>query len=277
MKGVMRATVLIAMVVFTLLLALATAAGGLGYVLPYPGIRDLAYWYLTTALNPDNPLFSAMSPEAVTSIVWDYRGLDTLFETSVFFLAIIGSMALMRNVPLKKPEGVDLARLGMSPIVKTVTRITVGMILAVAASIALHGHLTPGGGFQGGAAAAVAPLILVVVFSMYFALRTGITKKSMLALRTLGLLGVGLTAFVTAVVGLFAGVTAFVFQNQPKEVAPVGMPYEVGGTIISGTLILFNLFEFLAVAAGFTIVFLLLSIPENVVMREIQGGEGNEH
>lgn len=274
----MKATVLAGMIALTLLLALATAAGGLGYVLPYPGVRELAYWYLTTALNPGNPLFSAMSPEAVTSIVWDYRGLDTLFETAVFFLAIIGSMALMRKISLKAPEDIRMPSFGMSPIVKTVTRVTVGMILAVAASIALHGHLTPGGGFQGGAAAAVAPLIIIVVFSIYFALRSGITKKSMLALRTLGLTGVGLTAFITAVIGLFAGVTAFVFQNQPKEVAPVGLPYEVGGFPVSGTLILFNFFEFLAVAAGFTIVFLLLSVPERVVNQELlEGGEGNEH
>ena len=102
MKGWMRVISLLSIVVVTVALALGTASGGLGYVLPLPQVRDLAYWFLFTALNPSAPLFTAMSPEAVTSIVWDYRGLDTLFETTVFFLAIIGSMALMRGVEVVK-------------------------------------------------------------------------------------------------------------------------------------------------------------------------------
>jgi formate hydrogenlyase subunit 6/NADH:ubiquinone oxidoreductase subunit I len=35
-----------------------------------------------------------MSPKAVTAIVWDFRGLDTYFETSVLFIAIAGLIAL---------------------------------------------------------------------------------------------------------------------------------------------------------------------------------------
>ena len=39
---------------------------------------------------------------------------------------------------------------GMSVIVKTVTRLTVGLIFLYGIYIVLHGHLTPGGGFAGG-------------------------------------------------------------------------------------------------------------------------------
>ncbi len=277
MKGWMRVISLLSIVVVTVALALGTASGGLGYVLPLPQVRDLAYWFLFTALNPSAPLFTAMSPEAVTSIVWDYRGLDTLFETTVFFLAIIGSMALMRGVEVVKKVEERAYQVGMSPIVKTVTRISVGAILAVAASIALHGHLTPGGGFQGGAAAAVAPLLLIVVFSVYFAVGSHINKKNMLTIRTIGLLGVGITAFSVLIIGTIYGVGAYVFQNQPKASAPIGLPAELFGSLTSGTLIFFNFFEFLAVAAGFTIVFLLLSVPERKVMEVLKGGEESEH
>jgi len=41
--------------------------------------------------------------------------------------------------------------------------------------------------------------------------------------------------------------------------------------LISGTLWFFNLFEFFAVMAGFTIVFLLITIPERAFRKEEEG------
>ena len=263
------------MVAFVVLLALALSAGGLSFTIPAGRVRDVARWYLFTTFNPDLELFSAMAPEGVTSIVWDYRGLDTLFETAVFFLAIIGSVAIMRDIKTgggSKPKGST----GLSPIVKTVTRITVGVILAVAASIALHGHLTPGGGFQGGATAAVAPLLILVIFSRYYIERLGVSKNAMLAIRSLGLIGIAVTAFIVLAVTSLQGGVAYVFQNQPKSYAPAGMPYEVGGSLTGGTLLLFNIFEMFAVSAGFTIIFLLLAIPESEVLGVLRGG-GDGH
>ncbi len=268
-----RAAGLASVMIITAVLAFAVAAGGLGYLLPSPEVRELARWYLITAFSPWTPYFTAMSPEAVTSIVWDYRGLDTLFETAVFFLAIIGSLSLMRGLHLNSDELKHVST-GMSPIVKTVTRVSIVMILAVSASIALHGHLTPGGGFQGGATAAVAPLLTIVVFSIYFVVRRGLSEERMLALRTAGLLGIIFTAFAACLISFSSGLNAFIFQNQPKVNAPAGLPAFIGGSLTSGTLIFFNVFEFFAVAAGFTIVFLLLSIPEEVVRKEMEVGEG---
>jgi hypothetical protein len=95
------------------------------------------------------PEETVYSPESVTSIVWDFRGLDTLFETMVFYLAIIGSIALARGYKLFMTRDIDWEKLGLSPIVKTVTRLTAPLIVVVAISIALHGHLTPGGGVPG--------------------------------------------------------------------------------------------------------------------------------
>ena len=39
---------------------------------------------------------------------------------------------------------------GMSLIVKTITRLTVGLILLYGIYIVSHGHVSPGGGFAGG-------------------------------------------------------------------------------------------------------------------------------
>lgn len=231
---------------------------------PHKGVRWLALVYLNTTYNPFLPDFTVWSPEAVTAIVWDYRGLDTLYETSVFYLAIIAGLALSRGSG--QSAGGPREGPGLSLIVKTVTRVTAPMILAVAASIGLHGHLTPGGGFQGGATAAVAPVIIIVIFSAYFLVSRGVSEGKMLALRSAGLIGIGVTSIALFVAGLVVREPAYVFQNIAKAGAPLSMPYYFGNMLVSGTLWWFNLFEFLAVSAGFTLAFMILMMP----------GEGRE-
>ncbi len=53
---------------------------------------------------------------------------------------------------------------GMSVIVKTVTRLTVGLIFLYGIYIVLHGHLTPGGGFAGGVIIALSFINLELAF-----------------------------------------------------------------------------------------------------------------
>jgi multicomponent Na+:H+ antiporter subunit B len=53
---------------------------------------------------------------------------------------------------------------GMTVIVKTVTRLTVGLIFLYGIYIILHGHLTPGGGFAGGVIIALSFINLDLAF-----------------------------------------------------------------------------------------------------------------
>lgn len=57
---------------------------------------------------------------------------------------------------------------GMTLIVKTVTRITVWMIILYGFYIILHGHLTPGGGFGGGVIIALALLNVLLAYGREF-------------------------------------------------------------------------------------------------------------
>ena len=57
---------------------------------------------------------------------------------------------------------------GMTLIVKTVTRISVWMILLYGFYIILHGHLTPGGGFGGGVIIALAFLNVMLAYGKKF-------------------------------------------------------------------------------------------------------------
>jgi len=60
---------------------------------------------------------------------------------------------------------------GMTLIVKTITRLTVGLILLYGIYIVLHGHLTPGGGFPGGVIIALSFIHIMLAFGKDTALR----------------------------------------------------------------------------------------------------------
>ena len=220
-------------------------------------IRPLAEFYLENCYNVFNKTWWAASPEAVTSMLWDYRGIDTYYETSVFFLAIISGVALFRIAEVKL--GIRLKELGLSLIVKTVTRIVFPLIIIVSTSVAFHGNLTPGGGFQAGSILAVAPLLVIAAFSRhYLEENMRLTKDKCLTIRTIGLIAIVLLILSPLIAG-----AAVLMQNQPKPWSQLFQaPPSIGPVWTSGTLFFLNVAEFLAVGAGFTILFLLLSIPE---------------
>jgi multicomponent Na+:H+ antiporter subunit B len=61
---------------------------------------------------------------------------------------------------------------GMSIIVKTVTRLTVWLILLYGIYIILHGHISPGGGFAGGVIIALSFMHLMLAYGKEMVLQT---------------------------------------------------------------------------------------------------------
>jgi len=92
----------------------------------------------------------------VTSVVLSYRGFDTLGEVTVLFIASIGLGAVLRTVGKKTATKIVPASFVLSTGCKTLFP----LILVFGAYIFIHGHLTPGGGFQGGAIIASAYLLI---------------------------------------------------------------------------------------------------------------------
>ncbi|MCS7099372.1 MAG: Na(+)/H(+) antiporter subunit B [Sulfolobales archaeon] len=253
------------------LLAYVIEAGGLGPIAPEK-LRELAASYIISTYNPWNITHSAQSLEAVTAIVWDYRGLDTFFETSVLFISIVGVALLFRGYREKTGVGGR----GLSEIVKTSTKILAPLILIAGISIAIHGHLTPGGGFQGGSFIAVLLVLLSVVFSLDFVVERGLSTSRLLTLRSIGLMGVFATSIALLLVGLVTGVSAYVFQNMVREGAPVSMPPWFLDRPTGGTLLFFNVFEALAVATGLSLAFIVLSLRREEVEEALERGEWYE-
>jgi multicomponent Na+:H+ antiporter subunit B len=83
----------------------------------------------------------------VTSVVVSYRGFDTLGEVTVLFIAAIGLGAVLTGGPRGETRKIEPASL----VLYTGCRFLFPLILVFGSYIFIHGHLTPGGGFQGGA------------------------------------------------------------------------------------------------------------------------------
>jgi multicomponent Na+:H+ antiporter subunit B len=76
---------------------------------------------------------------------------------------------------------------GMTLIVKTITRLTVGLILLYGIYITLHGHISPGGGFAGGVIIALSFIHLVLAYGKEEVLKR-ISKKAISIFESLGAL-----------------------------------------------------------------------------------------
>ncbi|MBU7043698.1 MAG: sodium:proton antiporter [Theionarchaea archaeon] len=105
----------------------------------------------------------------------------------------------------------------MSKIVRTVTNILFSFILIFGFYVIMHGHLTPGGGFQGGAVVA-SGIALVLIAYGYDHTVERIKKSNLSVLESLGalgfiglaFLGIGTTFFYNFLAnagGLFGDVT----------------------------------------------------------------------
>lgn len=162
-------------------------------------------------------------PNIVTTVLADYRGFDTMFETSVIFTAAIACFFLLRSlgrgpsdeenvyehlltgvyVRINKgkqlsPDSRAFARvesevLRYDLVTSTVCRLLTPFIQLFALYVIAHGHHSPGGGFQGGVILGASFLLLAVAFDLR-TVRERIPERSLMYLLTAGIViysGVG--------------------------------------------------------------------------------------
>jgi multicomponent Na+:H+ antiporter subunit B len=127
----------------------------------------------------------------VTAIIVTYRGLDTLGEVTVLFLAasIVG-LVLALGQKKKNRTHRELAPVG--ELLTTGSHYLAPIIMLLGVYVFVNGHLTPGGGFQGGAIIASSMLLLLLSDPLrHFSHRLIATIESFsgIAYVTLGLLG----------------------------------------------------------------------------------------
>jgi len=100
---------------------------------------------------------AAGAANVVDWVVLNYRGFDTLGEVTVLFIAVIGLTTMLHAVEERRPSKEAQPA---SLIVSTSCRFLFPLIMLFGIYIFVHGHLTPGGGFQAGAVMASGFLLI---------------------------------------------------------------------------------------------------------------------
>lgn len=103
----------------------------------------------------ENGLQETGAVNIVTGMILDYRAFDTFGESNVLFIATITVLILLRLDKKEKQEKEEKMDQLFEPkddlILQKASAILVPMIIIFGIYIILNGHLSPGGGFSGGA------------------------------------------------------------------------------------------------------------------------------
>ncbi|MGH8189876.1 MAG: MnhB domain-containing protein [Rhodanobacteraceae bacterium] len=175
------------------LIVLAIAAAHV--ILALPGFGDPLSLYGPTvnALAPHLRNVSNM----VTAVNFDIRAIDTLGEESMLICAVTATVILLRG-----HRGEDLAEragflrdrewLERSDATVLTCRLIATALFLLGVYVVLHGTVTPGGGFQGGAISA-SSFVLIYLSDGYLAWRRMLQSKGLVVAE-----GTGALVFVLA-------------------------------------------------------------------------------
>lgn len=174
----------------------------------------------------------------VTGVLFDYRSFDTLGESTVIFTAVAGIMMLFL------PGQVPLAGKGLSSMAKRSVDLLLPFVLIVGLYVISHGHISPGGGFQGGTIWATLTILMCIVYGTQFESQfiEYDAKKTLESAAAVALLLVGAVA-------LFAG---YPFLSNLAAGFPGGTP---GQLVSAGHIPWLNAAVGMKVAAGLSLIF----------------------
>ena len=168
----------------------------------FPGWGDAAS-PASTHVSPryiEKTMEETSVPNMVTAVLADYRGFDTMFETTVIFSAGVVCFILLRVFGSEEPkeslyrhvltgvtihvraggeippdsddfERIDVMWTPFDLIIKTMCRILIPFIQLFGLYVIAHGHHSPGGGFQGGVILGASIILFAISHDLRTALR----------------------------------------------------------------------------------------------------------
>ena len=176
---------IIILLLATLGVYLGTTFFDIGFGQPHfaDGVKDVYLKETVQQLHVSN---------TVTSIVVNFRGFDTLGEVTVLFLAVtaLGSILYKR----RHEAGVRPVYFSSSSIVTSGSKLLFPAIILLGVYVFIHGHLSPGGGFQGGVIIATGFLLMLLAYENYSVSHTWLSVVESIAGITFA--GVGLLGFI---------------------------------------------------------------------------------
>ena len=209
----------------------------LSYI-PDPSLNTSAEFYA------QNTAADTGAANIVTAIIVTFRGLDTLGEVTVLFLtAAIVALVLQSDTAQSSRAQ---QRWPLGELLQTGTRLLVPLIVLFGAYVFINGHLTPGGGFQGGAILASAVLLMLLADPARRFSHGLISRVESIS---------GLFYVIIGVLGLF--LAGGFLDNR---ILPLG---EFGSILSAGTIPLIYVLIGLKVGAEFSSIMATLSESED--------------
>ena len=190
----------------------------------------------------------AGAPNMVTAVLADYRSYDTLGEVVVIFTAGLACLlvlgAFTRTGPGKEDDG-EMAYSFGSDVLDATTRMLTPFIVLFATYVVVHGHTSPGGGFQGGAIFAAAVILVRLVHGAAAGLefRPSVT----IAAASIGVF----VFFGTGLLSLF-------YERNFLDYSALPLPYEGGHLRGLGSLTI-EVGVFIAVTSILVLIFYVLT------------------
>jgi multicomponent Na+:H+ antiporter subunit B len=224
-----------------------------------------------TARGPYGDLLNQLSvpqrhiTDVVTAVNFDYRGFDTLGEEFIFFAAVLGVVLILRAQHDEGPGHIADYATGRAvpPTSDAVRVLGLGLTpptVLFGIYVVAHGHLTPGGGFQGGVILATGVLLIYLAgeFVDLHGLYTDTALERAEAVGAGGYIAIGL-------LGLLTG-SSFLANV---------LPYGTTGQLFSaGTVPLINLAVGLEIAAGLVLL-LTAFLRQTLVLRALPPPHGS--
>jgi multicomponent Na+:H+ antiporter subunit B len=192
----------------------------------------------------------------VVTVAFDYRALDTLGEEFMIFVAAVGTAVLLRatrgeSADERVAEHEETRAPATSDALRALGGALVPPAVVLGVYVVTHGHLTPGGGFQGGVVLA-AGILLVYVAGRHVAMRRAHPPSVLEVSEAAGAAGFALVG----VGGLmFAGTFLENFIDTGTQ----------GRLLSGGTIPLSNVAVGVEVAGAFMLV--IAELLEQVVLR----------
>ncbi|RJX34889.1 MAG: sodium:proton antiporter [Desulfarculus sp.] len=226
-------------------------------------------------------LAETQTPNIVTAVLADYRGYDTMYETTVVFAAGVSCflllrffrrqapphalyrhkpsgtvVAIQRGYRLKGPHPdlmpIDLDWAPHDPIVELASRLLIPLIQIFALYVVAHGHYSPGGGFQGGVILG-ASLILLAISQDLRAAQARLGERSNALLSAMGVLiyvGVGAVALGLGGNFLDYGALAGLMGVDPVHARSLGILFVEIGVAIAVMATMFFIYRNVASAGA---------------------------
>jgi multicomponent Na+:H+ antiporter subunit B len=144
---------------------------------------------------------------AVTTVVVYFRGFDTLGEIAVLFIASLG-VGIMLQPKQEKKESKTQSNF----MLQTASKYLFPVILLFGVYIMVYGHLSPGGGFQGGVVIASGVVLLLISHNTF-----EVSHRVIVALETLA----GVSYVIIGLMGVVI-LDTFLGNFLPHDISQMG-------------------------------------------------------